>query len=356
MKRYLILEDGTSYAGDGIGAPITSTGELAIQTSNFGYQEVLTDPANAGKIVVFTTPMIGTNGINAVDYESVQPSIKGVICNDVALNITDNETFQSLADFLTDKKIPAIFNVDTRALVRKVQEKGKLKASIMDTDDEHAFDQIRALVLPKNKTSLVSTKNAYASPNIGKTVAIIDLGLKHSLLRELSLKRVNANVLPYNATVKDIESLRPDGIIISNGPSLSKEVAPYLNPILDKYLGQLPILGVGLGFLAISNYLGLEIVDLPQFQNGTNYPVIEQNSLKIWQTSMNIGQLVLADDADIDFDEEYFDLHNELIAGFSNKKKQLLAVAFNPEGAPGALDGQVIFEEFLELMNNATRK
>jgi carbamoylphosphate synthase small subunit len=154
MKRYLILEDGSSYAGDGIGAMITATGELAIQTSNYGYQEVLTDPSNAGKIIVFTTPMIGSNGINAVDYESIQPSVRGVIANDIALNITDNDTFQSLGDFLQEKKVPAIFNVDTRALVRKLQNLGPLKASIMDTNDEHAFDQIRALVLPKNKTTL----------------------------------------------------------------------------------------------------------------------------------------------------------------------------------------------------------
>ena len=126
MKRYLILEDGSSYKGDGIGAAITATGELAVQTSNYGYQEVLTDPANAGKIIVFTTPMIGSNGINAVDYESMQPSVKGVIANDVALNITDNDNFQSLADFLKEKGVPAIFNVDTRALVRKVQKQGTI--------------------------------------------------------------------------------------------------------------------------------------------------------------------------------------------------------------------------------------
>ncbi len=350
MKRYLILEDGSSYAGDGIGAMITATGELAIQTSNYGYQEVLTDPSTEGKIIVFTTPMIGSNGITAVDYESIQPSVKGVIANDIALNITDNDTFQSLGDFLKEKGVPAIFNVDTRALVRKLQNLGPLKASIMDTNDEHAFDQIRALVLPKNKSSLVSTKNAYAAPNVGKTIAVIDLGLKHSMLRELSLRQVNANVLPYNATVRDIKTLRPDGIIISNGPSQAKEVLPYLRQILDEYLGKLPILGVGLGFLAISSYLDLSLVDLPQYQNGTNFPVIGQSSGQIWQTAMNIGQLVLPDDTAMTLNEEYFDLHNELLAGFSNDKLQLLAVAFNPEGAPGTEDAQVIFDDFLKLV------
>nr|MDF9462443.1 carbamoyl phosphate synthase small subunit [Lactobacillus amylovorus] len=183
MKRYLILEDGSSFPGEGIGANIISTGELAIQTTNFGYQEALTDPTNAGKILVFTSPMIGNNGINAIDYESIDPTVKGIIANDIALNISDSENFEDLSSFLKEKKIPAIFKVDTRALVHRLMEEGTIKASIMDTNDEHAFDQIKALVLPKNKSAMVSTKNAYASPNVGKTVAVIDLGLKHSMLR-----------------------------------------------------------------------------------------------------------------------------------------------------------------------------
>lgn len=181
MKRYLILEDGSSFPGEGIGANIISTGELAIQSGNFGYQEALTDPTNAGKILAFTTPMIGNSGINSIDYESIDPTVKGIIANDVALNISDNENFQDLQSFLKEKNIPAIFNVDTRALVHRLIHEGTIKASIMDTDDEHAFDQIKALVLPKNKSATVSTKNAYAAPNVGKTVVVLDMGLKHSM-------------------------------------------------------------------------------------------------------------------------------------------------------------------------------
>ena len=106
MKRYLILEDGSSFPGEGIGANIISTGELAIQTTNFGYQEALTDPTNAGKILVFTSPMIGNNGINAIDYESIDPTVKGIIANDIALNISDSENFEDLSSFLKEKKIP----------------------------------------------------------------------------------------------------------------------------------------------------------------------------------------------------------------------------------------------------------
>ena len=214
MKRYLILEDGTAFSGHGFGAPITATGELGIQTSNFGYQEAISDPANFGKILAFTTPMIGGSGINAIDYESIDPSVRGIIANDIAFHISANPTFQDLNDFLKEKRIPAIYGVDTRALVQKLKNKRVIKASIMDTDDAHAFDQIKALVLPKNKTAQISTTHPYAAPNIGKTVAVIDLGLKHSLLRSLSLREINSVVLPYNASIYDIINLRADAIVI----------------------------------------------------------------------------------------------------------------------------------------------
>lgn len=350
MKRYLILEDGSSFSGEGIGANIISTGELAIQTANFGYQEALTDPTNAGKILVFTSPMIGNSGINAIDYESIDPTVKGIIANDVALNISDSENFQDLDLFLKEKNIPAIFNVDTRALVHRLMREETIKASIMDTDDEHAFDQIKALVLPKNKSASVSTKNAYAAPNVGKTVAVLDLGLKHSMLRELSLRQVNVTVLPYNATPVDIENLRSDGIIISNGPGQPDEILKAIKPALDHFYQKCPILGIGLGFLALSDYLKLELVNLPQEFDGINYPVIEQNSNTIWQTAMDINQLVLPDSVQLNMNQEFFDLHTELLAGFTMEKEKVIATAFNPEGAPGSLDAIEIFDHFLKMM------
>lgn len=350
MKRYLILEDGSSFPGEGIGANIISTGELAIQSGNFGYQEALTDPTNAGKILAFTTPMIGNSGINSIDYESIDPTVKGIIANDVALNISDNENFQDLQSFLKEKNIPAIFNVDTRALVHRLIHEGTIKASIMDTDDEHAFDQIKALVLPKNKSATVSTKNAYAAPNVGKTVVVLDMGLKHSMLRELSLRQVNVNVLPYDATPLDVKNIRPDGIIISNGPGKPEEAMKTLRPILDTFYKKCPILGIGLGFLTLSDYLKMELVDLPEEFDGTNYPVIEQNSNQIWQTSMNIDQLILPDSIQINMNKEYFDLHTELLAGFTMDKEKVIATAFNPEGAPGSLDAIHIFDYFLKMM------
>ena len=350
MKRYLILEDGSAFSGHPFGASTTSTGELAIQTSNFGYQEAISDPANFGKILSFTTPLIGGSGINPIDYESIDPSVRGIIANDIARHISDSSSFQDLDQFLKEKKIPAIYGIDTRALVKKLKNTQTIKASIMDTDDDHAFDQIKALVLPKNQTAQVSTTNAYAAPNVGKTVAVIDLGLKHSLLRALSLRKINSVVLPYNASIYDVTNIRPDAIVISNGPNDPKELENVLKPLLDKFYGQLPILGIGLGFLLISKYLDLELVDLIPAYDGSNYPMINPHTKNIYQTAINLGKLVNPESMALPFSEVFYDIKSNLVSGYKDEKNKVLTTAFNPEGSPGNFDANDIYDQFLKMM------
>ena len=121
-NRYLILEDGSSYQGIGFGAPIIATGELAVETANFGYQESLTDQTNSGRILVFTTPIIGASGISAIDYESINPSVKGIVVNELAIKIAGSHSFQDLDQFLREKNIPGIYQIDTRNIVKKLAQ------------------------------------------------------------------------------------------------------------------------------------------------------------------------------------------------------------------------------------------
>lgn len=349
MKRYLVLADGTSFAGEGFGASTITTGELALFTGNYGYQEALTDPANDGKILLFSTPLIGASGINAIDYEAINPRIKGIIASGVAS--AGQAATEDLNDFLQEKGIPGILGVDTHALVRKLVSEAVIKASIMDTDDQHAFDQIKALVLPKNKTTQTSTTNAYAVPNVGQTVAVVDLGLKNSLLRSLSLRQINVVVMPVTASAEDIANLQPNGLIISNGPGSVAEVRDHLAPIFKRFLTKLPVLGIGLGFLALSDYLKFELSALQPAYNGSNYPVIAQNTGRIWQTAMNISQLAIPQTIDFDFSEKYYDLHSDLLAGYRFDQEKIVATAFNPEGSPGAFAASVIFDDFFKMMN-----
>ena len=184
MKRYLILEDGSVFPGVGFGAETVTTGEIVFNTGMSGYQETITDQSYNGQIITFTQPLIGNVGINRDDYESIDPTAKGIVVRDVA-RVTGNWRSQmTLDEFLKRKHIPGISGVDTRALTKKIREVGAMKASIVDAADEHAFDQLKALVLPKNQVQQVSTQQAYPAPGTGRNVVVIDFGLKHSILRE----------------------------------------------------------------------------------------------------------------------------------------------------------------------------
>lgn len=351
MKRYLVLDDGSYFEGEGFGASTISTGSLALFTGNFGYQEALTDPANAGKILVFSTPLVGASGINSIDYEAIDPQVKGIVVADLPLTHDHSEQAQNVNSYLAEKRIPGLYGVDTHALVHRLRAEKIIKASVMDTADQHAFDQIKALVLPKNKTRQVSTVNPYAAPNVGQTIAVIDLGLKHSLLRSLSLRRINAFTMPFDVAPQEIANVQPDGIIISNGPGDVQEVLPAIKEVFDRFYGKLPILAIGLGYLALSSYLDFELADLPLPFNGVNFPVISQNTQHIWQTAMNINALVLPIELDFDFSEKYFDLHTDMLAGFVSERHKVIAVAFNPEGAPGSFDATVVYDDFLRMLD-----
>ena len=206
MKRWLILEDGTHFVGEGFGATNSVVGELVFTTSMTGYQETITDQSFNGQIITFTYPMVGNYGVNRDDYESIAPTCKGVVVKEHARRGSNWRNQMTLDEFLKRKGIPGISGIDTRALTRKIRQHGTMKASIVDAADDfnHAYDQLKAAVLPTNQVAQVSTAKPYPSPGTGLNVVVIDFGLKHSIMREFSKRQCNLTVLPYNTTAKEI--------------------------------------------------------------------------------------------------------------------------------------------------------
>lgn len=211
MKRLLILEDGTVFEGKAFGADVNVVGEVVFTTSMTGYQETITDQSFNGQIITFTYPMVGNYGINRDDYESISPTCKGVVVKEQARLASNWRAQMSLDEFLKRKGIPGIAGIDTRALTRKLRSVGTMKAAFVDADDDltHEFDQLKATVLPKNQVAQVSTTKPYPSPGIGRNVVVVDFGLKHSILRELSKRHCNLTVLPYNTDAETILELSP---------------------------------------------------------------------------------------------------------------------------------------------------
>ena len=202
MKRLLVLEDGSVFEGEAFGADLYVSGELVFSTAMTGYQELITDQAFSGQILSFTFPVIGAAGINRDDSESITPTCLAVVVQHLVEMPSNWRQQMTLDEFLKRKKIPGIMGIDTRQVAKIVRKYGRMKATVINKGDsiDHILDQLRATVLPKDQVRQVSTKTAYAVPGFGKSIALIDLGVKHSVLRQLSQRDCNVTVYPYDSS------------------------------------------------------------------------------------------------------------------------------------------------------------
>lgn len=351
MKRYLILADGSVFPGVGFGAPTVTTGEIVFNTGMSGYQETITDQSYNGQIIAFTYPLIGNAGINRDDYESITPTTKGVVVREAA-RVTGNWRAQmTLDEFLRRKNIPGIAGVDTRALTRRIRTAGAMKASIVDAADDHAFDQLRALVLPKNQVQQVATAQPYPAPGNGKNVVVVDFGLKHSILRELAARGCNLTVMPPTTTAEAILDLNPDGVMLTNGPGDPKDVPEALDMIRGVQ-GRIPLFGICLGHQLFALANGADTFKMKFGHRGFNHPVREIATGRIDFTSQNHGYAVAPDSVDpSQLLVTHMEINDHTVEGLRHKQFPAFSVQFHPDAAPGPHDAVHLFDEFMELMD-----
>ena len=353
MKRLLLLEDGSIFKGTGFGSANDATGEVVFSTGMTGYQESITDQSYNGQMLVFTYPLIGNAGINRDDYESIDPTTKAVIVKEFARVPSNWRSQMSLDTFLKHKNIPGIAGVDTRKLTRTIREHGTMRGMIIDAEDDikHAFDQLKAIVLPTNQVAQVSTTRSYVSPGKGKNVVVIDFGLKHSILNELNKRDCHVTVLPYNTTAETILSLNPDGVMLTNGPgdpSSLPDVLTMIQGIQDK----LPIFGICLGHQLIALANGASTFKMKFGHRGFNHPVKEIATGRIDFTSQNHGYAVEAGSVDKDkLIITHIELNDETVEGLKHRYLPVFSVQYHPDAAPGPHDADHLFDQFMELMD-----
>lgn len=354
MKRYLVLADGFTLEGDSIGSPIIAAGQLVISNNLYGIEQTLTDPTYNGQIIALTAPANGATGIDPDEYENINPTCKGILFNTTAGTINYSNK-QSLDEFLKNKDIPGITNIDMRALSRHIQEYGQQKASITDTDDEHAVDQIKALVIQRDLVKQVSTRQPYPNPNIGKKIVIFDLGLKYSILRQLSYRDCNSIIVPFNSTAQAIRELNPDGIILSNGPGNPENIQVTINTIKELQ-EEFPIFGIGLGHLVIALANNCQIVPMKLGHHSTSFPVKEVASGKIEYTNHNhLYTISNRGIKDANFIVTHICPLDGAIEGIRHMFKPTFSVQFDPESAPGSQDSTYLFDEFIDMINSYER-
>ena len=354
FNKKIVLEDGEEYLGYGFGADKEAICEIVFNTSMVGYQEIVSDPSYTYQMVVMTYPLIGNYGITDEDYETKQPTIGGIVVreyNDLPSNFRYTKT---LSEYLEENDIPGIYGIDTRKLTRSIRDKGSRKVIITDiaTSKEDAIQKLNSYDIPKDAVSKVSCKKKWYSrtANYKYNVVAVDCGIKLNIIRSLNKRGCNVTIVPYNTTAKEIESLKPDGVFLSNGPGDPEDVKEVIK-LVKELRGKYPIFGICLGHQMISLAYGAKTYKLKFGHRGGNHPVLNLETDKIEITSQNHSYAV--DEKSLektDLVPTHKNILDNTIEGVECKKDKVFSVQYHPESAPGPQDSGYLFDKFIKIM------
>ena len=358
MIARLILEDGTELIGKSFGSVKESLGEVVFNTGMTGYQEVLSDPSYCGQIVTMTYPLIGNYGINRDDFEAVRPFIHGFVVREHCEFPSNFRSQQTLEDLLKEYDIPGIYDVDTRMLTRKIRNHGTLKGMITSSSIEVAtiVEKLKQTASPIDQVSKVSTKSVFSLPGRGPRIVLVDFGSKHGILRELSNRDCDVIVVPHNVTAKEIRRLRPDGMMLSNGPGDPKDVKEAVEMIRE-LLGEFPIFGICLGHQLFALACGADTAKLKFGHRGGNHPVKELETGRAYITSQNHGYAVTVESLNnTELEVTHIAINDDTVEGLKHKKYPAFSVQYHPEAAPGPYDSSYLFDRFMDMIAESKKE
>ncbi len=350
----LALEDGAVFPGIAFGASVAAGGDLVVNTSQTGYQEIATDPSYAGQVVVMTYPLIGNYGRLVADDQSERPWLRGLIVAHATAAVLDDA--RQLATLLRANGIPAIAGVDTRALARHLRASGCQRGIITRpgfTDRDAAVELARAVPRWEDQDFVAQVSPA-AIREVGDDpatplVAIMDFGLKANIVRSLRRRGVRVRVLPHTADAADVLAADVAGIVFSPGPGdparLDRPVALARTVIED---GR-PLLGICLGHQIVARAAGAETSRLRFGHHGANHPVQDLDTGYVQVTAQNHEVQVVGDSLPprSGFRVSQLNLNDRSVEGLRHAEKPIETVQYHPEGAPGPLDALAVFDRFV---------
>ena len=369
----LILENGKVFWGQGLGAKTANIGELCFNTSQTGYQEILTDPSYAKQIITFTFPHIGIVGVNELDIESNKIHASGCIINQ---SVNYHSSWRGDSDinfFFKENNTPCITNIDTRQLTRLLSKQGAIKAAIINFENdnnklEHLKKELSQWSGLENLdlASLVSTSSKYQTSegiwdiennrynqNVEPRLNItcLDFGIKKNILRNLNNLCLSPTILPASSTIEDIMKTNPKGILLSNGPgdpfATGKNVVPIIKKLIKK---EIPIFGICLGHQILSLALGATTKKMFQGHRGGNHPVKNLRTSIVEITAQNHGFEVDRSSFSKDIIETHVSLFDGTNEGIKHNKLPIFSVQYHPEASPGPHDSHYLFREFYRLV------
>jgi carbamoyl-phosphate synthase small subunit len=362
-EGFLLLQDGSLFRGLSFGADTTAEGELVFHTSPTGYPEILTDPSYCRQILCFAAPQIGNQGVHHDDFESERVWASACLVRDYWDPKFHWRKQKSLAELLQDHGVPALQGIDTRSLIQKLRNEGSQWAIVSSRIED--LEKIQKTWKPQTQmqglslVDEVTTSKAYrwtmgslalmdprwkTLKNLGKRCVLLDFGVKRQILRYL----IDAGfeevwVLPAKTKLKEIESLHPDAVVLSNGPGdpgAEQEIVAEVKQMI----GQWPILGICLGHQLLGIAMGVSSYKLKFGHRAANHPVSLSYQRKSVITSQNHGFAIQSEA----FSEESLHMNDRSLAGFIDARQRVAAFQFHPEASPGPLDTREVFRQFRE--------
>ena len=356
-KALLVLRDGSCFRGSGFGAEATSVGELVFNTGFCGYQEALTDPSYAGQILTLTYPLVGNYGVNSEDFESEKVQVGGFVVREVCNEPQHMKSREGLDGFLERFGVPGIYGVDTRAIVRRIRNAGVMPSCLSvysgrEPEYGELLEKARKLDYSKiDFVELVASKKRKEYAVRGeKKVVLIDCGVKMSIVRELLKRNISVIQVSPKTSSKEILSLKPDGIVISNGPG-DPALLGYIAKTTRELMRKLPIFGICLGHQIIAHAVGGKTFKLKFGHRGSNHPVKELESGRVYITSQNHGYAVDAKSLPKEFVVTHTNCNDGTVEGMRHKELPVFSVQYHPEANPGPLDSRYLFDKFKDVIH-----
>lgn len=346
----LILQDGTAYHGWSFGYHQSRDGEVVFNTGMVGYPEMLTDPSYRGQILTLTYPLVGNYGVpDTATLESNHIQVSGLIVSEYTEQYSHWEAKQSLGQWLTRQKIPAITGIDTRALTKKLRQHGVMLGRIMvgDVETRHVVS-----LQDPNTRNLVNEVSCTKPITYGrgkKIVVVVDCGVKESIIRNLVKRSVRVKRVPWNYNfVRDLKSV--DGLLISNGPGDPTQCVATIEHVQAAQKFSVPIFGICLGSQIQGLAAGAKTYKLKFGHRAQNQPCVIEGTQRVLLTSQNHGFAVAERTLPKDWRVSFRNANDQSVEGIRHRTKPWWSVQFHPEATPGPIDANSLFDEFVKAL------
>ena len=356
----LVLADGTTFKGTAIGKIGTTTGEIAFNTSMTGYQEVFTDPSYTGQILTMASSHIGNYGVHPTEIESDSIKISGLITKKFSNGFSRDSANDSLQNFMERDGVVGISDIDTRALVRIIRERGAqnciISSEILDTNELKELVMKVPSMDGLELSSKVSTKETYIVGNDDADfkVALLDLGVKNNIVNCLVERGCQVKVFPVDTKLEDMKKYSPNGIMLSNGPGDPSAMSNVISNVGEMVESGVPIFGICLGHQVLALSQGLKTEKMHNGHRGVNHPIKNLKTGKGEITSQNHGFVVTKDSVSLNDNVEMTHIHlnDDTLAGIELKDKKVFSVQYHPEASAGPHDSRYLFDQFIDNMKS----